>query len=114
MQIPTLIETTDERMLDVIVMKSPGPMDNCAVFVNLVLRQLLSFSSTTWSDRHDVGRAIREPDAGSGKRDLHHVLREIARRMHHVLVRRGNAAASRVVVGAEVRRNTTATSSLQK
>src|SRR5260370_3559447 len=108
MQIPALIKTSLKRMPDVIVMQFPSTMDDGAVFVDLILCQARSFSSSMRSDGHDVRRAIREPDAGSGKRDLHHVLREIARRMHHVLVRRGNAATSRVVVGAEVRRYATA------
>src|SRR5881396_4283307 len=105
MQIPALIKASIKRMLDVIVVQFPRAMDDRAVFVNLILRQLLSFSSAMRGDGHDVGRTIREPDAGSGKRDLHHVLREITRRMHHVLVRRGNAAASRVVVGAALPRD---------
>src|SRR3989442_9495404 len=103
MQIPALIKTSLKRMLDVIVVQFPRAMDDHTVFVNLILRQLLSFSSSMWGDGHDVGSAIRQPDAGSGKRNLHHVFREIARWMHHVLVRRGNAATSRVVVSAEVR-----------
>src|SRR5437870_9716004 len=35
MQIPTLVETSDERMLNVIVMKFPGAMDDGAVFIDL-------------------------------------------------------------------------------
>jgi hypothetical protein len=37
------------------------------------------------------------------ERNLHHVLREVARRVAHVLPRCGDAAQRRVVVGAEVR-----------
>src|SRR2546427_9735405 len=105
MQIPALIKRSVKRVLAVIVMQYPRAMDDHAVFVNLILRQLLSFSSAMWGDGHDVGRTIREPDGRSGKRDLHHVLREITRRMNHVLVRRGTTATSRVVVGAAVRRD---------
>ena len=42
------------------------------------------------ADRHDVGGAVRQPDAGAGQRDLHHVLGEVARRMGHVLMRGGD------------------------
>jgi hypothetical protein len=49
-----------------------------------------------------------------GKRDLHHVLRKIARRMQHVLVRRGDVATGRVVVRAEVSRDTTPFGSRQQ
>ena len=54
-------------------------------------------------DGHDVGRAVREPDAALRQRHLHHVLGEVARRVAHVLPRRGDAAERGVVVGAEVR-----------
>ena len=37
------------------------------------------------------------------ERDLHHVLREVAHRMQHVLVRGRDAAGRGVVVGAEMR-----------
>src|SRR5205085_4859634 len=112
MQIPALIKAANQRMLNMIVMKFPGAMDDGAVFVALILRQVRSFSSAMRGYRHDVRRAIREPDARPGERDLHHVLREIARRMHHVLVCCGNAATGRVVVGAEVRCYATATCGL--
>ncbi len=65
-------------------------------------------------DGHDVSRAIRQPDAGAGERNLHHMLREVARRMHHVLVSGSNAATGSVVVSAEVCRRAPATSSRQQ
>ena len=43
-------------------------------------------------DREDVGRAVGEPHAGARERDLHHVLREVAGRVRHVLVRRRDVA----------------------
>ena len=57
--------------------------------------------------RHDVGRAVREPHAGLRQRDLHHVLREVAHAVPHVLPDGGDAAQRGVVVGAEVRAATT-------
>src|ERR1051326_1418575 len=42
--------------------------------------------------------------AGTGERELHHLLREIARRGAHALGCRGDAERRRVIVGAEVRR----------
>ena len=61
-----------------------------------------------WRHRHNVGRAVRQPDARAGERNLHHVLREIASGMHHVLVRGSDAAARGVIVSAEVRGGATA------
>src|SRR6185369_10816515 len=53
-------------------------------------------------------------DAGAGKRDLHHVLREVTGRMEHVLVGRCDIAPGSVVVRAEVGRHATAFSSRQQ
>src|SRR5712692_260608 len=104
MQIPTLIETAGERMLYVIVMQLPGAMNDRAILVSLILRKRCAFRRAMRPDGHDVRRAIRQPDTGAGKRNLHHVLREIARGMPHVLMRGGDAATRRVIISAEVRR----------
>src|SRR5256886_14021371 len=53
-----------------------------------------------WSNRHDVGRPVRKPDARPRKRNLHHVLRQVTRGMHHVLMGSRDAAALRVIVSA--------------
>src|SRR5256885_6176889 len=58
MEVPSLIEPVLKRVADVRSVESP-----CAVHV--VAR----------TDRHDVGRAVRQPDAGARERHLHHVLR---------------------------------------
>ena len=95
-------------MLYVIVMEFPGAMDHLAVFINLFGGQRGStFAEAMRRHRHDVCRAIGKPDAGAGKRDLHHVFSKVTSRMHHVLVRRGDAATRGVVVSAKVRSDTT-------
>src|SRR5713101_6000065 len=114
MQIPTLIETAGERMLYVIVTQLPGAMNYQAILVNLILRKRYTLRRAMRPDRHDVRRAIRQPDTGAGKRNLHHVLREIARGMHHVLMRGGDAATRRVIISAEVRRGATTPSCPQE
>src|SRR2546421_12672094 len=114
MQIPPLIERADKRMLNVIVMKLPGTMNDGAVLINLIRSQLGAVSSAMWSNRHDVGRAVRKPDARTRKRNLHHVLRKVTRGMHHVLMSCRDAAARRVIVSAKVRRRATAARRGQK
>ena len=104
MQIPPLIEAADERMLNVIVMKLPGAMNDGTVLINLIRRQDRACSGAMWANRHNVRCAIRKPDARTGKGHLHHVLRKVTRGMHHVLMGCRDAAARRVIVSAEVRR----------
>ena len=57
----------------------------------------------SWTDRQNIGRAIREMNRRAGRRHLHHVFGELAGRMRHVLIRRGDVARGRVIVGAEMR-----------
>ena len=78
-------------------------MHDVAILAALAVGERPIGPSAVRRDRHDVGRAVRQPDAGLRERDLHHVLGKIARRVAHVLPRRGDAAERRVVVGAEVR-----------
>src|SRR5215213_11651818 len=99
-------------MLNVAVVKLPRAMDHLTVLFDLLLRERrAAFDKTMRRHRHDVCRAIGEPDAGPGKRNLHHVLREIAGRMQHVLVRSGDVAAGGVIVGTEMSGNATPFSS---
>ena len=95
-------------MLNVIVVQLPCSMDHFPVLFDLLRRQRrATFGETMRSDRHDVCRTIGKPDAGAGKRNLHHVLRKVAGRMQHVLVRSGDVATGSVVVSAEVSRDAT-------
>ena len=95
-------------MLNVIEVKFPGAMDHLPVFFDLLRSQRrAAFRETMRRDRHDVRRSVGKPDAGAGKRNLHHVFRKVASRMKHVLVRGRDVAAGRVVVSSEVRRNAT-------
>src|SRR5688572_25124306 len=99
-------------MLNVTVMQLPRAMDHLAILFNLLLREwCAAFDKTMRRNRHDVCRTIRKPDARSGKRNLHHVLCEVTRRMQHVLVRGGDVATGSVVVSAEVSSDTTSLSS---
>src|SRR6185503_17570227 len=59
MQIPALIESSLERMLDVIIVELPGSMDHLAVFVDLFWGQWrAAFAEAMRRHRHDVSRAI--------------------------------------------------------
>src|SRR5256885_1056602 len=53
-------------MLHVIVMKFPGAMDHFAAFINLIRRQRRAFGRAMRTDRHNVCRAVRQPDACEG------------------------------------------------
>ena len=85
-------------MIDV---QLPGAVDDGAVLLDL--RRRSSSAPRCGGDGHDVRGAVGEPEAGAGVGDLHHVPGEVAGRMVHALVRRGDVAAGGVVVGAEVR-----------
>src|SRR5712691_2662548 len=101
-------------MLNVIVVQLPGAINDRAILVNLILRKRCTLRSAMRPDGHDVGRAVRQPDTGAGKRNLHHVLSKVTSRMHHVLMRGGDAATRRVVVSAKVRRGAAAARGLQE
>src|SRR5262249_39125329 len=96
-------------MLNVVVVELPCSMHHGAILLQLLGRQRGIFGGTVRTNRHDVRRAIREPDARAGKSNLHHVLSEVAGRMHHVLMSGGDAAACSVIISAEVRCGTTTT-----
>src|SRR6185503_18729520 len=91
-----------------IVVQPPRSMDHFPVLFDLRGRQRWSaFGESMRRNGHDVSRAVGKPDAGAGKRNLHHVLREVAGWVQHVLVSRCDVAACSVVVSAEVSRNAT-------
>ena len=91
-EVPALVVAVDERVADVVgVQAASARCDSAAARVRPMRA------------RHDVRRAVGEPEPGAGVGDLHHVPREVARGMVHALVRRGDVAARGVVVGAEVR-----------
>src|SRR5437868_12178269 len=90
-------------MLDVVVMKLPGAIDHSKVLFNLLLGQARALRSAMRADGHDVGCAVREPDACAAQSDLHHVAREVAGRMRHVLVCSSYLATRSVIVCAEMR-----------
>src|SRR5215213_596916 len=98
-------------MLDVTVVQLPRAMDHLAILFDLLLRQRrATLDKTMRRDRHDVCRTVGKPNARAGKRHLHHVLRKVARRMQHVLVRGGDVATGSVVVSTEVSGDTTSLS----
>ena len=102
MQIPALVEAVDQRMAQVVGVQPPGRMDRALVLALLFFAEVVALVGR---DRHEGGRAVGEEDAGAGVRHLHHLLGEVAGRVAHVLVERGDVAARRVIVGAEVRRH---------
>jgi hypothetical protein len=69
----------------------------------LFAAQLLSGGRAMDRHGHHGRRPVGEPDAGSGERDLHDLLRELTRRMLHALVGGRDVARRRVVVCAEMR-----------
>src|SRR5215217_1078014 len=94
-------------MLNVTVVKFPRAMDHLAVLFDLLLCQRrATFNETMRSHWHDVGCAVRKPDAGPGKRDLHHVFRKVTGGMQHVLMGRGDVAAGSVIICAEMSSDT--------
>ena len=109
-QIPALIEGIPERMADVIIMQFPGAMDDRPVFGRLFSRQ----NSAMRRNRHDIGRAVGHAGAGSGKTDLHEAACEVARRMGHLLVGRGDARVCRVIINTEMRRDASAARAVEQ
>src|SRR5437773_1154510 len=101
-------------MLDMIIVQFPGTMNDGLVLFNLIRSEGRSFSGPVRPDGHNIGRAIRQPNSGAGKGNLHHVLRKVTRRMHHVLMRGSNAATGGVIVSAEVGGRATPASSSQQ
>ena len=108
-EIPALVVTVDQRMLNVVEVELPSMMNGGAIFRNLLgARRRTVFCGVVERDGKNVGGAIGEPDASTGEGDLHYFAGEIAGQMGHVLVSGGNGAASGVVVGSEVRGDATA------
>src|SRR5215510_3123111 len=89
-------------MLNVIVMQFPGAVNHRPILFDLIRAERTAFSSAVWSNRHDISGAVAQPNTRAGKRYLHHVLSKVTRGMHHVLMRRGDAATRGVIVSAEV------------
>src|SRR5579863_8917178 len=93
-------------MLDVIEMQLPGVVHSITIFANLNFRELRSFFlRTVQGNRKNICRAVREPNARAGERDLHDFTREIASLMRHVLIGGGNSAPGSVIVRTEMRRD---------
>src|SRR5258708_32403591 len=101
-------------MLDVLVVKPPGAVDGGFIFVPLGAREPLAVLHAMRRRRQNTGCTVGKPDTGAGERNLHHVFGEIAGRMGHRLIRSRNAAACRVVVGAEMSGDATARGSVKK
>ena len=100
MEIPSLVIRMHERVTDVIDVQLPRAMDGLEVLGDPLIVQLVAAMRR---DRHDVRGAVRKPKPGAGVGDLHHVAREIARRVIHPLLRRRNVAAGGVIVSPEMR-----------
>src|SRR5467141_816570 len=95
-------------MPDVRAMEPPGAVDCVTIFAALGAREPLALLHAMRRRRQNVGCAIRNPDSGAGKRDLHHVFGKIAGRVGHRLVRGRDAAACRVIVSTEMSGDATA------
>ncbi len=67
-------------------------MNGLAILLAAGRPSALPFARTMRTDGQDVGRAIGEMNAGARGRDQHHLPREIARRVTHRLIGRGDAA----------------------
>src|SRR5438552_3599117 len=63
-KIPALIECIRERMTAVVVVQLPCPMNGSRVFDHLLVRKIVAAMR---SDRHNVGCAVRKPNAGAAK-----------------------------------------------
>src|SRR5688572_23773613 len=84
-------------------MNLPGAVHGVAVFTLFNGCERSPSLRSMGRYRHEVRPTIGELHAALRQRDLHHVAREIARWMSHVLPPRGDATQCRVVVGAEMR-----------
>src|SRR5678815_5750023 len=89
-------------MSDVVEVKLPCGVDARCIVPFLVRRKCLSFCDAMNGNRHHRGRAVGQPDIGSGECNLHEVLRKIACRMAHPLMRSRDVDSRRVIVRAEV------------
>src|ERR1700674_3386124 len=103
MQVPTLVVSGNERMLDVSEVKPPGAMNGFAIFFLLSAREPLAYTRAMRRGGEHVRCAIGQPYARARKRDLHHVFGEVAGGVGHHLGGRGGAAARRVIVCAKMR-----------
>ena len=108
MQIPTLIEAALKRMFDVLDVQVPRAMHHGGVFLALPRSELFAGLRAVWRRGQNICGAIGNPHSGAGKRNLHHVLGEIAHGIGHGLVRGGDAATGGVIVRAEMRRGASA------
>ena len=81
-------------------MELPGPMYRRAILGGLLAGQRLA---AMHGRRQNVGRAVGKPEAGTREGHLHHGSREIAGRVQHVLIRRGDPQAGGVIISSEVR-----------
>ena len=79
----------------------PGAMDNSHVLVTFLGGER-PVGRAVRSDRHDVGRSVRQPHSCSGNRHLHHGSGEVACGMVQPLVRRGDVTGGRVIERTEV------------
>src|ERR1700678_4108847 len=102
MQIPALIKSLAQRMGDMIETQLPGAMDYLDVFAHLYAGEGVACLCFVGSDRHDIGRAVGQPNFRSSQGDLHYVASEVACWMVHGLMKRGDAAGSCIVVDSEV------------
>ncbi len=99
MEVPALIEAAGKRVPHIVKMHFPGGMHP-----GDILRPLIGGQGFVPMDRHrhDRGRAVRQPDARAGERDLHDLLGELTRGMLHPLIGGRDVDAGRVVVRPEV------------
>lgn len=114
MQIPSLVVRSHQGMLDVPVVQPPGAIYRFPVFILLRAGQLFSLIRAMRRRRQDVRRAVGKPDAGPGKRHLHHVLGKIACGMIHYLICGSDAAACCVIVRAKMRGDAAPAGRIQK
>ena len=110
MQIPALVEGVHQRVRHVVEVHLPRVMDQLAILPPLCVRR----GRTMGRDRHDVGRTIRQMHAGLREGHLHHVFREVAGFMAHVLPGSRDAAKGGVIVRAEVGAGYAATAGIDR
>src|SRR5215216_3021287 len=103
MKIPSLIETTGERMPDVVEVKLPRGVNTRCILFLLLPRERFTLSRSMNRNRHYRSRSIRQPHICAGESNLHEMLGEITREMLHALMCCGDVDSRRVIVRAEMR-----------
>src|SRR5579863_9015140 len=107
MQIPSLVESVHQRMLNVVKVELPRGVDGRTILCSLLGSELnRTFCRTVQQHGKNIRRAVGEPDASSRQGHLHDFASKVAGEVCHVLMRSSDIAPRRVVISPEMRGDT--------